>query len=105
MPKSTKFSLLPLAVAVTSLMLSACGGGSFNNPSTIVIGQSKMIEKSDQSKDASAAKDDDNANADTKNKADSRLTMPVLGSVLAIPKRNQAYDKKKTYSSRRACAT
>ncbi|STY92870.1 transferrin-binding protein-like solute binding protein [Moraxella bovis] len=95
MPKSTKFSLLPLAVAVTSLMLSACGGGSFNNPSTIVIGQSKMIEKSDQSKDASAAKDDDNANADTKNKADSRLTMPVLGSVLAIPKRNQAYDKKK----------
>lgn len=93
MPKSTKFSLLPLAVAVTSLMLSACGGGSFNNPSTIVIGQSKMIEKSDQSKDASAAKADDNANTDTKNKADSRLTMPVLGSVLAIPKRNQAYDK------------
>ncbi|UYZ67958.1 transferrin-binding protein-like solute binding protein [Moraxella bovis] len=95
MPKSTKFSLLPLAVAVTSLMLSACGGGSFNNPSTIVIGQSKMIEKSDQSKDVSTDKADDNANADTKNKADSRLTMPVLGSVLAIPKRNQAYDKKK----------
>lgn len=93
MSKSTKFSLLPLAVAVTSLMLSACGGGSFNNPSTIAIGQSRMIEKSDQSKDASAAKADDNANADTKNKADSRLTMPVLGSVLAIPKRNQAYDK------------
>lgn len=93
MSKSTKFSLLPLAVAVTSLMLSACGGGSFNNPSTIVIGQSRMIEKSDQSKDASAAKVDDNANADTKNKADSRLTMPVLGSFLAIPKRNQAYGK------------
>lgn len=93
MSKSTKFSLLPLAVAVTSLMLSACGGGSFNNPSTIAIGQSRMIEKSDQSKDASAAKVDDNANADTKNKADSRLTMPVLGSFLAIPKRNQAYDK------------
>lgn len=95
MSKSTKFSLLPLAVAVTSLMLSACGGGSFNNPSTIAIGQSRMIEKSDQSKDASAAKADDNANADTKNKADSRLTMPVLGSFLAIPKRNQAYDKNK----------
>ncbi|SPX84846.1 transferrin-binding protein-like solute binding protein [Moraxella ovis] len=95
MPKSTKFSLLPLAVAVTSLMLSACGGGSFNNPSTIVIGQSRMIEKSDQSKDVSTDKADDNANADTKNKADSRLTMPVLGSVLAIPKRNLALDKKK----------
>lgn len=95
MSKSTKFSLLPLAVAVTSLMLSACGGGSFNNPSTIVIGQSRMIEKSDQSKDVSTDKADDNANTDTKNKADSRLTMPVLGSVLAIPKRNQAYDKKK----------
>lgn len=95
MSKSTKFSLLPLAVAVTSLMLSACGGGSFNNPSTIAIGQSRMIEKSDHSKDASAAKADDNANADTKNKADSRLTMPVLGSFLAIPKRNQAYDKNK----------
>lgn len=95
MSKSTKFSLLPLAVAVTSLMLSACGGGSFNNPSTIAIGQSRMIEKSDQSKDDSAAKADDNANADTKNKADSRLTMPVLGSFLAIPKRNQAYDKNK----------
>ncbi|AKG08130.1 hypothetical protein AAX06_08240 [Moraxella bovoculi] len=95
MPKSTKFSLLPLAVAVTSLMLSACGGGSFNNPSTIAIGQSRMIEKSDQSKDVSTDKADTNANADTKNKADSRLTMPVLGSVLAIPKRNQAYDKNK----------
>ncbi|STZ09483.1 Transferrin-binding protein 2 precursor [Moraxella caprae] len=97
MPKSTKFSLLPLAVAVTSLMLSACGGGSFDNPSTIVIGQSRMIEKSDQSKNVSTDKADDNANAnaDTKNKADSRLTMPVLGSVLAIPKRNLALDKKK----------
>ncbi|AKG13140.1 transferrin-binding protein-like solute binding protein [Moraxella bovoculi] len=95
MSKSTKFSLLPLAVAVTSLMLSACGGGSFSNPSTIVIGQSRMIEKSDQSKDVSTDKADDNANTDTKNKADSRLTMPVLGSVLAIPKRNLALDKKK----------
>lgn len=97
MHNRAKLSLLPLAVAVTSLMLSACGGGgSFNNPSTITVGHSQIIESaqpSDATADNHTNTNDKNDNAsDTNNDADSPLLTPVLGSAIAIPKRNQAYN-------------
>lgn len=83
---SPKFLPLPLVCAVSALLLSACGGGggSFDNPSTIVIGHS-------QATPSTPTPTTPPPTPPTPPKSDDPLTAPTLGSMMPIVKRNNLY--------------
>lgn len=78
-----KFIPAPLVCAI-ALILSACGGGSFNNPNTITVGHSQLIPTNPSTTPANPPP--------PPTKSDDPLIAPTIGSVMPIVKRNTLYE-------------
>ncbi|WP_432481234.1 transferrin-binding protein-like solute binding protein [Moraxella sp. ZY200743] len=92
-----KFTPLPLVLAISTALLTACGGGSFGNPNHIESGVNPLVApKSDKTPDASDKKEVE------KLSPEQALIQPTVGSVAAIPKRNVYSDAEKGEEERKA---
>ncbi|MFA9486754.1 MULTISPECIES: transferrin-binding protein-like solute binding protein [unclassified Moraxella] len=92
-----KFTPLPLVLAISTALLTACGGGSFGNPNHIESGINPLVApKSDKTPDASDKKEVE------KLSPEKTLIQPTVGSVAAIPKRNVYSDAEKGEEERKA---
>lgn len=92
----TKFTPLPLVLAISTALLSACSGGGFSNPAYIESGLNPSVvpKPADGSKPANNSKPTDNSKPADESAQDEpspqtlAIIQPTLGSVAAIAKRN-----------------
>ncbi|MDO4894747.1 transferrin-binding protein-like solute binding protein [Moraxella sp.] len=80
----TRFTPLPLVLAISTALLSACGGGGFGNPAYIESGLNPSVTP----KPADTPKPTDESAQDNPSPQTLAIIQPTLGNAIAITKRN-----------------